>query len=103
MWLLALIIFVAVGVTIFACQRTLARGQRPSVWLAVGSAFVASSLTIAVVLLVGEGADVFTAQYWEGHKVSNVHMTFIIVGLGAMFSLIPAAVVVLLFQRKAKR
>ena len=88
-------------VAIFAallCRWKIKRGVRPTVWIAVVSAFAAAFIFwIGLELLFGDG------HFFEMDVQTGYWMPGIMFGLNWMISLPIAAVVVAVFQRKSVR
>jgi len=80
------------------CRWKIKRGVRPSVWIAVVSAFAGAFVFwLGVALLFGDG------HFFEMDDKTGYWMPGIMIGFSWMISLPIAAVVVAVFQRKSLR
>jgi hypothetical protein len=84
------------------CHWSVRRGVRPSVLLAIASAFAGSVAFWTVFALMADGPKALT-HLFEQDNLSGFHWYPGLIGISCMITLLPASVVVFIYQRKMKR
>jgi hypothetical protein len=93
----ALVVFIAV----LACKWSIRCHVRPSVWLAVVSTLAGSILFWLGDVLIETGS--IPKYFWSQDGKTGLYVLPTLVGLSSMIALIPATIVVFIYQRRARR
>jgi hypothetical protein len=93
-------IVVAVFVALMTCERYIARGCRPSVWIAIVAAIFGALMLFAWSI---DWSMAFTLSYWTDTKWGILNAGLPLCGLFGAISLIPASFVVFFYQRRWKK
>lgn len=89
--------------SIGGCRLAISFRRRPSVLIAVSGALLGSAVSWILFLLAVDGAKVFTSGYWMADtKPGGVDIVVPLIVISMIISLVPASVVVAIYQSKWK-
>jgi hypothetical protein len=104
MHILMVTIFLATFLSIGGCGLHISARRRPSLLIAVASAFLGSAAAWMLYLFAVDGALAFTPAYWLGDaKPGGLDIVLPLIAIGTAISLIPASIVVAIAQAKFRR
>lgn len=99
-----LVLILAFLAAFFACDRVVACGRRPNVWLAVGLAFGISFVCWFTLAVISDWDLIFTWNYWTHiGKFGGMGFVAAVIGLSTAACLVPTTLVTIYFEKKWKR